>query len=42
MTTFDLCPVLTIRTDDLISSTTRHLNTVVAASEKLAGKEEIV
>jgi len=44
MTTFDLCPVLTIRTDDLdFVHHPRHLNTVVKRiEEKLAGKEEIV
>lgn len=42
--TFDLCPVLTIRTDDLdFVHKPRHLDTVVnRIREKLAGKEEIV
>ncbi len=41
---FDLCPVLTIRSDDLdFVHQTRHLNTVIQRiQEKLAGKEEIV
>ncbi len=44
MATFDLCPVLTIRTDDLdFVHQPRHLSTVVnIIQEKLAGKEEIV
>ncbi|MEW6178383.1 MAG: deoxynucleoside kinase [Chloroflexota bacterium] len=42
--TFDLCPVLTIRTDDLdFVHKTQHLDTVVQRiQEKLTGKEEIV
>jgi deoxyadenosine/deoxycytidine kinase len=42
--TFDLCPVLTIRTDDLdFVHQSRHLDTVVQRiQEKLTGKEEIV
>jgi deoxyadenosine/deoxycytidine kinase len=41
---FDLCPILTIRTDDLdFVHEPRHLNTVVKKiKEKLAGREEIV
>ena len=41
---FDLCPVLTIRTDDLdFVHEPKHLNTVVQKiKEKLSGKEEIV
>ncbi len=44
MRTFDLCPVLTIRTDDLdFVHRTQHLDTVVQRiREKLTGKEEIV
>ncbi len=44
MATFDLCPVLTIRTDDLdFVHQPQHLSTVVnIIQEKLAGKEEIV
>ncbi|GAP11277.1 deoxynucleoside kinases [Bellilinea caldifistulae] len=44
MRTFDLCPVLTIRTDDLdFVHQTQHLDTVVQRiQEKLTGKEEIV
>jgi len=44
MATFDLCPVLTIRTDDLdFVHHPRHLDTVVKRIEdKLSGKEEIV
>lgn len=43
MQTFDLCPVLTIRTDDLdFVHKPRHLETVVRRiQEKLAGKEEL-
>lgn len=43
MQTFDLCPVLTIRTDDLdFVHKPRHLDTVVRRiQEKLAGKEEL-
>jgi deoxyadenosine/deoxycytidine kinase len=42
--TFDICPVLTIRTDDLdFVHKARHLDIVVQIiQEKLAGKEEIV
>jgi deoxyadenosine/deoxycytidine kinase len=42
--TFDLCPVLTIRTDDLdFVHQSKHLDTVVQRiQEKLTGKEEIV
>ncbi len=42
--TFDLCPVLTIRTDDLdFVHKAQHLDTVVQRiQEKLTGKEEIV
>ena len=41
---FDLCPVLTLRTDDLdFVHETQHLDTVVERiTDKLAGKEEIV
>lgn len=41
---FDLCPVLTIRTDDLdFVHKQRHLQTVVhRIEEKLSGKEEII
>jgi deoxyadenosine/deoxycytidine kinase len=41
---FDLCPVLTLRTDDLdFVHKPKHLETVVQkVQEKLAGKEEIV
>ena len=41
---FDLCPVLTIRSDDLdFVHQTRHLNAVIQRiQEKLSGKEEIV
>lgn len=41
---FDLCPVLTLRTDDLdFVHKAKHLDTVVQKiQEKLAGKEEIV
>ncbi len=44
MRNFDLCPVLTLRTDDLdFVHQPRHLDTVVQViQEKLAGKEEIV
>jgi len=44
MQTFDLCPVLTLRTDDLdFVHQPKHLDTVVhVIQEKLAGKEEIV
>jgi len=42
--TFDLCPVLTLRTDDLdFVHQPKHLDTVVQhIQDKLAGKEEIV
>ncbi len=42
--TFDLCPVLTIRTDDLdFVHKTRHLDTVVQRiQERLAGREEVI
>lgn len=42
--TFDLCPILTIRTDDLdFVHEPRHLDTVVKKiKEKLSGREEIV
>lgn len=42
--TFDLCPVLTLRSDDLdFVHRTRHLDTVVARiEEKLSGKEEMI
>lgn len=41
---FDICPVLTLRTDDLdFVRHARHLNTIVQRiQEKLAGKEELV
>ncbi len=41
---FDLCPVLTLRTDDLdFVHKTRHLNLVVERiQEKLTGREEII
>ena len=44
MRTFDLCPVLTIRSDDLdFVHQTQHLDLVMERiQEKLAGKEEIV
>jgi len=44
MTTFDLCPVLTIRTDDLdFVHITRHLDIVIDRIEdKLAGREEVI
>ncbi|NPV77479.1 MAG: deoxynucleoside kinase [Anaerolineae bacterium] len=44
ISTFDICPVLTLRTDDLdFVHHKRHLTTVVnRVQEKLAGKEEIV
>jgi deoxyadenosine/deoxycytidine kinase len=44
MRIFDLCPVLTIRSDDLdFVHQARHLDTVVEhIQEKLSGKEEIV
>ncbi len=42
--TFDLCPVLTIRTDDLdFVHKTRHLDIVVRRiQERLAGREEVI
>jgi deoxyadenosine/deoxycytidine kinase len=44
MDTFDVCPVLTIRTDDLdFVHKTKHLDIVVQRiQEKLAGREEVV
>jgi len=44
MRTFDLCPVLTIRSDDLdLVNQPQHLDLVVEhIQEKLSGKEEIV
>jgi len=44
ISTFDICPVLTLKTDDLdFVHQKRHLTTVVnRIQEKLAGKEEIV
>ncbi len=41
---FDLCPVLTLKTDDLdFVHQSRHLDTVVERiNEKLAGKEEMI
>lgn len=44
VSTFDICPVLTLRTDDLdFVHHKRHLATVVnRVQEKLAGKEEII
>lgn len=44
MQTYDVCPVLTIRTDDLdFVHVTRHLDIVVQRiQEKLAGKEEVI
>jgi len=44
MATFDLCPVLTLRTDDLdFVHQPRHLDIVVRRiQDKLAGKEEII
>lgn len=44
MQTFDICPVLTIRTDDLdFVHKPRHLDIVVQRiQDKLAGKEELV
>jgi len=42
--TFDVCPVLTIRTDDLdFVHETRHLDIVVGRiQDKLAGREEVI
>jgi len=44
MQTFDICPVLTIRTDDLdFVNKSRHLDIVVQRiQDKLAGREEVV
>ncbi len=44
MQTFDICPVLTIRTDDLdFVNQPKHLDIVVQRiQEKLAGREEVV
>lgn len=44
MDVFDVCPVLTIRTDDLdFVHKSRHLDVVVSRiQEKLAGREEVV
>ena len=44
MQTFDICPVLTLRTDDMdFVHKPRHLDTVVKRiQEKLSGKEELV
>jgi deoxyadenosine/deoxycytidine kinase len=44
MKTFDLCPVLTLRSDDLdFVHVPRHLDTVIQhINEKLSGKEELV
>jgi deoxyadenosine/deoxycytidine kinase len=44
MQTFDVCPVLTVRTDDLdFVHETRHLDIVVQRiQDKLAGREEVV
>lgn len=44
MRNFDLCPVLTLKTDDLdFVHKAKHMDTVVnCIEEKLAGKEEIV
>jgi deoxyadenosine/deoxycytidine kinase len=44
METFDVCPVLTIRTDDLdFVHQTQHMDIVVnRIQEKLAGKEEVI
>ncbi len=44
MRNFDLCPVLTLRTDDLdFVHQARHLNTVVERiQDKLSGKEEVI
>jgi deoxyadenosine/deoxycytidine kinase len=41
---FDVCPVLTIRTDDLdFVNKTQHLNLVVERiQDKLAGREEVI
>jgi deoxyadenosine/deoxycytidine kinase len=44
LTTFDVCPVLTIRTDDLdFVHDTRHLDIVInIIQDKLAGREEVI
>jgi deoxyadenosine/deoxycytidine kinase len=44
MSTFDVCPVLTIKTDDLdFVHKTQHMDTVVLyIQDKLAGKEEMI
>jgi deoxyadenosine/deoxycytidine kinase len=44
METFDVCPVLTIRTDDLdFVHQSQHLDIVVERiQDKLIGKEEVV
>jgi deoxyadenosine/deoxycytidine kinase len=44
MQSFDLCPVLTIHTDDLdFVHKASHLNTVVQRiNDRLAGKEDLV
>jgi deoxyadenosine/deoxycytidine kinase len=44
MAVFDICPVLTIRTDDLdFVNKTQHLDIVIERiQDKLAGKEEVV
>ncbi|NMC52323.1 MAG: deoxynucleoside kinase, partial [Chloroflexi bacterium] len=44
LTNFDLCPVLTIRTDDLdFVNQPKHLDIVAdRIQEKLSGKEEII
>lgn len=44
LTTFDLCPVLTLRTDDLdFVHLPKHLDVVVdTINDKLSGKEEVV
>jgi deoxyadenosine/deoxycytidine kinase len=44
METFDVCPVLTIRTDDLdFVNKTQHLDIVVQRiQDKLAGREEVI
>jgi deoxyadenosine/deoxycytidine kinase len=44
MSDFDICPVLTIRTDDLdFVNKPQHLDIVVERiQDKLAGKEEVV
>jgi deoxyadenosine/deoxycytidine kinase len=44
METFDLCPVLTIKSDDLdFVNRSRHLDIVIARiQDKLAGKEELI